>query len=241
VLSRENATISGVQHQMKYLLAGPALLALLAACGTDRNSTPESADSSTPVSAPSSAAAAAEPVGERATGFAIDLWPGEGIPVIQARRAILLLQATTDPNSAVVDSLVGDVGARIPFDSTRYVTLEPGLIRVTSPLQLTGRNLGAVQHLSRERYHSKEPPQIADSMAPPATIVYLQDRAEGTCFVRVGQRVIDADPCPALGQGNVRVERRPITSWWIGVRGQGGRFGWVVVSDTTAQSVQREF
>jgi hypothetical protein len=171
--------------------------------------------------------------------FAIALWPGEGIPVIQARRALVLLHASPDLASPVVDSLVGDVGADVTYDSTHYQTLQPGLIRVIGALQLTGRDLGSVAHLTRERYQSTSPPEVADSMRPPATIVYLQDRAEGTCFVRIGQRVIDADPCPALGEGNVRVERRPVTRWWIGVRGSGGRFGWVVVSDTTAQAVRR--
>lgn len=222
-----------------------ACLCLVTACFGDRDPAllADSTTPSRPARSDTSSPAASTPMPTPSTSarFSIALWPGEGIPVIEARRAHVILHAQPLISSEIVDSLVTRVGARITWDSTRYQTVEPGLIHVTSPLQVTGRDLGSVEHLSRERYQSTTLTQVADSMAPPATMAYLQDRAEGTCFVRVGARVIDADPCPALGQGNVRVERRPVTRWWIGVRGSGGRYGWVVVSDSTAQVVRREF
>jgi hypothetical protein len=55
------------------------------------------------------------------------------------------------------------------------------------------------------------------------------------------QRVIDANPCPAFVTDSVRVERAPITRWWIRLSGQGGASGWLLVSDSTAQSIRREF
>jgi hypothetical protein len=62
--------------------------------------------------------------------FAADLWPGEGIPVIEMRRPALLVHAEPDPASAVVDTLRGRVGQRVAFDSTRYQTIESGAIRI---------------------------------------------------------------------------------------------------------------
>jgi hypothetical protein len=38
------------------------------------------------------------------------------------------------------------------------------------------------------------------------SIEYLQYRAEGTCFVRIADAVIDASPCPTEKKGEFRLE-----------------------------------
>jgi hypothetical protein len=172
--------------------------------------------------------------------FAIDLWPGEGIPVIEARRELLLLRDAPDANAPVVDSLRGRIGRRLAFDSTRYQTLRSGELRAVTPLSIAGRDLGELTHLSRDRYYSS----AVDASIPVAvhgTIEFLQYRAEGTCFVRIDKRVIDAHPCPGFGKESVEVTREPLTEWWILVRGMRGTPGWLLVSDSTAQAVRREF
>lgn len=176
-----------------------------------------------------------------AVQFSIDLWPGEGIPVIEARRPVLLLRDAPDVDSPVVDSLTGRVGRRIPFDSTQFQTIRSGEIRVVTPLQVAGRDLGELTHLTRDRYYHAQAPEVSIPLTAPATIEFLQYRAEGTCFVRIERRVIDAQPCPGFGKDSVEVVRQPVTRWWILARGQGGAHGWLVVSDSTAQSVRREF
>jgi hypothetical protein len=176
-----------------------------------------------------------------AVQFAIDLWPGEGIPVIEARRVVLLLRAVPDSNAPVVDSLSGRVGRRILFDSTRYQTLRSGELRAITALQIAGRDLGEITHLTRDRYYLAPAPDVSIPVAGSGKIEFLQYRAEGTCFVRIDKRVIDAQPCPGFGKESVEVVRHPVTQWWILVRGLGGSYGWLVVSDSTAQSVRREF
>lgn len=176
-----------------------------------------------------------------AVQFTIDLWPGEGIPVIEAKRPVLLLRAEPDVDAPVVDSLNGRLGRRIAFDSTQFQTIRSGELRVVKPLEVAGRDLGELTHLSRDRYYHAEAPDISIPLAAPATIEFLQYRAEGTCFVRIERRVIDAHPCPGFGKDSVEVVRQPVTRWWIQVRGQGGAYGWLIVSDSTAQSVRREF
>jgi len=176
-----------------------------------------------------------------AVQFEIDLWPGEGIPVIEAKRSVLRLRAAPDPASPVVDSITGRLGQRVAFDSTRFQTVRSGSLRLLTPMSITGRDLGATSHLSLDKYYHAADHEISISVAVPATIEFLQYRAEGTCFVRINQRVIDAEPCPGFGKESVEVVANPVTLWWIGVRGQRGSYGWLLVSDSTAQAVRREF
>jgi hypothetical protein len=140
-----------------------------------------------------------------------------------------------------VDTLRAKIGQRVAFDSTRFQTIESGRMRAIDSLLVNGRDMGDVTRLSREQYYVLNQPAVALPVAARSMIDVLQYRAEGTCFIRIEQRVIDAQPCPGFGKESVIVEREPVTRWWIRVRGQGGAFGWVLVSDSTAQSVRREF
>jgi hypothetical protein len=183
----------------------------------------------------------AHPEPEDSIEFAIDLWPGEGIPVIEARRGSLPLRGHPLLDAAIVDTLNSRVGQRVAFDSTRYQTIESGSIRVLTSLLVEGRDLGAIKHVSLDTYYEARRAEVSIPIAAPATIDLLQYRAEGTCFLQWERRVIDAQPCPGFGRDSVQVVREPVTRWWIGVRGRGGTFGWLLVSDSTAQSVRREF
>lgn len=185
-------------------------------------------------------ASAARPLAQ-SVAFTSELWPGEGIPVIELQRVVLPVHAEPDPESAVVDSLRGRVGQRVKFDSTRYQTLTTGLITPHRPFTLRGRNLGDVRQLAPDEYYRSDAPEISLPVSPVDTIDFLQYRAEGTCFVRYQGHVIDAQPCPGFGRESVTVVRDPVTRWWIHVRGTGGVSGWVHVSDTTARPVRREF
>jgi hypothetical protein len=173
--------------------------------------------------------------------FASDLWPGEGIPVIEMRRPVLPLYGEPDPTSGVVDTLRGRVGQRVAFDSTRYQTIEPGTIRIHDSLELKGRDLGPVNHLTLDRYYQPNEAETSIPLAASSTLEFLQYRAEGTCFVRVQSSVIDAQPCPGFGPESVSVIRDPVTRWWVLVRGIGDKPGWLLVSDSTAKAVRREF
>lgn len=173
--------------------------------------------------------------------FAADLWPGEGIPVIQMQRTSLPLRAQPDPHADVVDTLQGRIGQRVAFDSTQVQTLVVGAIDVLRPFQVAGRDLGDVKRLTLDRYYQANISEISIPFAARTMIEFLQYRAEGTCFVRVGQRVIDAQPCPGFGRESVKVVREPVTRWWILTRGAGGASGWLLVSDSTARAVRREF
>ena len=173
--------------------------------------------------------------------FSIDIWPGEGIPVIETRRALLRLRAAPDPEAPVFDSVQGRIGQRLAYDSTRVQTIRSGSFRAVTPLRIVGRDMGAATHLTLARYYQAPDQEVSIPVTAPATIEFLQYRAEGTCFVRINGHVIDAEPCPGLGKDSVELVAQPATRWWIRVRGQNGSHGWLLVSDSTAQSVRREF
>jgi hypothetical protein len=173
--------------------------------------------------------------------FSVETWPGEGIPVIEARRGSQFLHVAPDPASPIIDTVVTNVGARVHFDSTRYQTIQSGSIAVLRATSVSGRDFGARNHLTYDEYYSADTENASVRVAPPLTIEFLQHRAEGTCFVRLNGRVINADPCPIFDSASVRVEREPVVRWWVRTPGQHGRYGWLQLSDTTVRSTGRQF
>lgn len=173
--------------------------------------------------------------------FEIDLWPGEGRPVVEAVATRLSLRALPYSTAAVVHDLVVAPGQRLSFDSTRFQTLEPGKLRVLTPTRVQGRMLGAITHLTSDAYYAGGRPRADVEVDAARPLEYLQYRAEGTCFVRVAGQVVDASPCPVEEQGTFTLEREPETRWWIRLVGADGRAGWLLVSDSVARVVDRTF
>ncbi len=173
--------------------------------------------------------------------FEIDLWPGEGRPVFEATTKILQLRELPSVSSKIIATVAVEPRQRVSFDDTRFLTIQAGVMRVLASTRVTGRTLGTIERLSREDYYKgKFSPAMVD-VQPGAIIEYLQYRAEGTCFVRSGKTVIDADPCPANDKSRVRVEVEPKTEWWIHAVLPGASGGWVLVTDSNLKLVKREF
>jgi hypothetical protein len=203
------------------------LLALaIGACGRDERPTPHSVEQR--------ADAQTGPV------FEAELWPGEGIPVITAVRGEQPLLRAPSPESSSVGSLGAAAGARIDYDSTRLQTISPAKVTVTDSAVVRGRFLGAVHLLSRDSYYSANVRDTTIPLVPPEHFEYLQPRAEGRCFVRIGGSVIEANPCPTHEPARFAVSGEPALRWWIFARGDSIG-GWLLVSDSTAKVVRRGF
>jgi hypothetical protein len=170
--------------------------------------------------------------------FEIDLSPGEGIPVIHAMSTKLVLRERPDTSSRVAGTLSVAIGHELPYDSTRFQTTGAGMVRVVAPARFKGRDHGSVTRLSVDQYYAPFASVDID-VAPPATIEFLQYRAEGSCFVRVDGRVIDAEECPVMDD-KFRLESEPKTLWWIYVRGAESS-GWLLLTDSSARVVKRTF
>src|SRR3954451_7339561 len=130
-------------------------------------------------------------------GFQIELWPGEGRPQFQVMGNELAIHEIPSSSARIVRRLSVARGQDIAFDETRYRTTESGRLQVLASTRITGRVLGAVRSLTRDAYYMGQFPRQGVACKEGDVIEYLQDRAEGTCFVRVDDQVVDADPCPA--------------------------------------------
>jgi hypothetical protein len=172
--------------------------------------------------------------------FEIDLWPGEGRPVLEAVSNTLELRQRPSNSSTIVASVSVAPKQRLSFDDTRYRTIEAGRISVLAPARVTGRLLGPLTRLSREDYYKGKFATANVEVHAGTEIDYLQYRAEGTCFVRIGGNAIGADLCPAYSKSTFRVVTQPKTECWIHVV-VGKSAGWTFVTDAVVKVVNRSF
>jgi hypothetical protein len=171
--------------------------------------------------------------------FEVELWPEEGRPVFQAVASRVRLHEQPSASSKITSVATLSPRQRLSFDETRYRTIKAGRLRVVAPTQVRGRVLGAVTYLSKGDYYSAKFVRSTLQVRPGTMVEYLQYRAEGTCFVRLGANVIDASPCPA-GEAAFKVESEPRTEWWIHVVLSSDTTGWLLVNHTTVKEIDRE-
>ena len=172
--------------------------------------------------------------------FVFDLWPGEGRPSFTARAATLELRQEPSTAAPVATRLAVSVGSAVRFDETRVRTVRPGRVVVLAAGSLRGRDLGATDHLTADAYYAGGEPRDFP-LAPGAVIEHLQDRAEGTCLVRLAGRVVDAESCPTFDETKYRVESPPAVEWWIRVVSAGRPQGWLLVDPAVVRQGRRSF
>jgi hypothetical protein len=172
--------------------------------------------------------------------FEIELWPGEGRPQFEAATNELIIREMPSTSARIVRRLRVARGRQLAFDETRYRTIEAGHLQVLSATTVTGRILGTTRLLTRDAYYSGQFPRQQVACREGDVIEYLQYRAEGTCFVVIGDQVVDADyPCPAQDDGRFRVITRPKTEWWIRIVLNRVPVGWVMVDEKTVKESGR--
>jgi hypothetical protein len=176
----------------------------------------------------------------QASIFEVDMWPEEGRPVFQAVGQPLRLRAAPSSSSQVVATVPVQAGRRLAFDQTLYRTTRAGSFTALKASVIAGRDLGDITRLAKADYYSAKFPPASVSVKSAETIEYLQYRAEGTCFVRVGLHVINAAPCPNQQPNEFRTQLEPTTEWWIHVTVSQRAVGWVLVSATTVKEIDRE-
>jgi hypothetical protein len=106
---------------------------------------------------------------------------------------------------------------------------------------ISGRDFGNIRALSRAGYYADTVASVQVPVNPDTRVELLQHRAEGTCFVRIDQRVLEANPCPLFDVGAFRPEAEPRTAWWIFIGDAAQRQGWVLVTDSTVVLAGRKF
>jgi len=173
--------------------------------------------------------------------FESELWPEEGRPAFEAASDTLVLREAPLPSAAVARTMPVHRGTPILFDSTRFQTLEPGQFRVLTDTVLVGRNLGPTRYLAVSDYYSGRFQREHRRVTAGETIEYLQYRAEGTCFVRVGGAVFEAEQCPLFQPALYELAHEPTVDWWIRVVVEGEPRGWLRVEETAVREVDRLF
>lgn len=173
--------------------------------------------------------------------FETELWPGEGRPKFQAVTNELAIRERPLTSARIEQRLRVSKGQQIAFDETRFRTIEAGRLQVLAYTSVTGRLLGTIRLHTRDAYYKEHFPEVAIACKQGDVIEYLQYRAEGTCFVRVGDEVVDAGPCPAHDDQRFRVVTQPKVEWWIRVVLDRAPIGWVMVDGKTVKQSGRSF
>ena len=168
-----------------------------------------------------------------ASVFELELWPDEGRPSVCRGKERLELRAQPVESTKIVSTWTGRTGANLAFDATLYYrTRTPGFVVARTSASITGRDFADATHVTRSDYYSSEHSSVRVEVIPGQVFEYLQDRAEGTCFVRVSRRVIEADLGP-VEPSRFTVRSSPRTEWWIHIT-QGSVRGWLLTSRRTA-------
>src|SRR6266498_2443930 len=114
--------------------------------------------------------------------FSIDLWPGEGIPILTAKIDNFAVRLSPNAKAPVIGALKNMKGRRIDFQASVFKTVQEGSIECLKDSKLEGRAFGDVSHLSKSDYYRTDLKISEVSCKKGQTIRLLQKRAEGTCF-----------------------------------------------------------
>ena len=215
----------------------PCLAVLAVACDRDASRAPTSdtAADTTPTVAATPAPDTARPV------FAIDIWPGEGRALLESATDTIVLHRQPSPASPVTHRMATTVGQRLTYDSTVFQTMEPGRLRVLAPFNIRARVVGNVTRLSRQRYYSTQFQLTSIPVDTSSRLEFLQYRAEGSCFIRLDSRVLEAQDCPATNRIEFSLDEEPVTRRWARIVIDERRGGWALVEDVKIIIAGRQF
>lgn len=173
--------------------------------------------------------------------FESELWPGEGIPVLVAGARQLSLRREPPASAPANRRLAVPIGGRVQYDQTRYQTVRSGLVIAQTAMTLSGRNLGSLTYLAKDDYYSDKFPTQSYDLQAGSKIEFLQYRAEGNCFMRLGNNVIEVYECPDLSDPRFRPLNKAEVLWWVRVTIGGKPRGWALVDGRALRESTREF
>jgi len=172
--------------------------------------------------------------------FETDMPPYEGTHEFEAATKELRLHELPSTTSRTINTVKVSLGQRLPYDDTVYRTIQSGRIRVLAPSHVEGRMIGPVRRLLSKAYYDYNAFRTVKIEVKPGMIIeYLQYRAEGTCFLRIGNNVVEAAQCPNEDNSIFKLETEPKTELWIHVS-IGKSSGWLLVTDATAKLVPQQ-
>lgn len=172
--------------------------------------------------------------------FAVGMWPGEGIPHFVAKGPELVVYEAPSTAGREVGRYQLSEGTELEYSETRYQTASAGLLVARSEATVQGRNFTTRRALSRDEYYRSRVEYSATVVQVGDTVAYLQYRAEGTCFVLIGEDLWDANSCPASRQGVFSSLAEPEVEWWIRTLPGTLPAGWLLVDEAKLR-IRRSF
>ena len=163
--------------------------------------------------------------------FECSVFPGEGPHRIQASGGEIVLRTAPMAQASVADTISPARGETIKPSDVRFRTVIPGLFLAREDVAIHGRSYGRVFYLSRTDYRRGGGRYGTFSFSKGDTIEYLQYRAEGWTFLRMGGVVICAE---LLSEEAVPLKeiRRPQLELWIQVADPDDNpLGWYKLED----------
>ena len=159
--------------------------------------------------------------------FEIGITPGEGRPKYEVLQNIIEIRKDPSSLSPLIDRVDVEKHTEFEFEDIRFRTTNPSKTKLKANTTLAARSFGCIKYLSRDNYYSGGE-NIELEISANQEIEYLQYRAEGACFIRVGGSVFEANTCPVTG-----VEE-PKTELWIKTTIHGVK-GWVLIDNISAK------
>jgi hypothetical protein len=158
--------------------------------------------------------------------FESDPPPGEGPhEFVAAANALRLFDLPAAVGTA--RTIRVSLNQPLPYDASRHKTIQAGRVRVLKATQWEIRDFGSVPRVFHDDYYSDKFKRQQIELQAGTIIEYLQYRAEGSCFFRIGGKVMDGT-CPLYDETKFHLEREEKTEWWIHVS-VGTSKGWLLV------------
>lgn len=158
--------------------------------------------------------------------FTADIAPPPGLLELGDER-VELREAPTMA-APVIEHITRDAADEVRLVRVRLVTRAPGRLRsLSADATVAGADFGSRRHIPVQA-PGVQIPAAKVTVREGGEVTYLQESAGG-CYVSIGDRVIDARPCPS-GDARFRIEQQPRVEWWGFLRLSDGRSGWILVA-----------
>jgi hypothetical protein len=158
--------------------------------------------------------------------FSADAEPPAG--KLEIGDAKVELRDAPTPTAEVIATATRESAGDVSLVRVRVVTRTAGRMRAKGDgTTLAGLDFGLATYIPARRPDTKAP--YVEIVLQPGQEIGLLQEAAGACFVSIGGRVIEADPCPA-DDARFVVEARPRVEWWGFLRLSDGRSGWTLIA-----------
>jgi hypothetical protein len=167
----------------------------------------------------------------------LELWPGEGRPHFESTGAALTLYSKPDTDSQAALTYRPQAGRRIQWDKTEYQTKTSMTVKVVRDTTLTASSFGDIKRLTAAMYYHQNRKTEVLRLKAGEEFEYLQDRAEGACFIKIEKTVYDVEE----RNDAFKLNGQPTNEWWIRITENRKPLGWLLIDGAPVKHLRRTF